>query len=125
MINIDFKLGVSRGVYNGETFKNMMSNPAFAKLTQIVSKESINPKKLVKGRINGYVADAISGIQDLKDMGLQDQVEIHPFTIHSSNVYVMLSKKSTSQETVDKFNQSLETLKTNGKQQAVISKYLN
>ena len=63
LVSKQFKLGITHGVYNGEAFKKMMQNPAFKKLTQEVSSENINPKKLIKGRIHGYIADAISGTQ--------------------------------------------------------------
>ena len=124
IITSKFKLGVTRGVYNGDEFTKLMQNPSFTKQLQTVSKESINPKKLMKGRINGYIADAISGSQLLREMGLLEKVEIHPLTIHSSDVYVMFSKKSTSEELVKQFNSSLEKLRKTGKHTQIINQYL-
>ncbi|WP_339668412.1 transporter substrate-binding domain-containing protein [Dasania marina] len=124
MVSAKFKLGLTRGVYNGDAFAKMMENPEFKKLTQVVSKESINPKKLVKNRIDGYVADAISGSQILRDMGLSDKIEIHPYTIYAADVHVLMSKKSTNPELLEKFNNSLAQLQSEGKLQAIINRYL-
>ncbi|MCZ0864098.1 transporter substrate-binding domain-containing protein [Dasania sp. GY-19] len=124
LIKTKFKLGLTRGVYNGEAFEKMMAKPEFKKLTQVVSKESINPKKLLKGRIDGYIADAMSGSHTLRELGILDQIEIHPYTIYATDVHVLISKKSNKAERVQQFNNSLIQLQKAGTLQAIIDKYL-
>ena len=124
IIGTRFELGVNRGAYNGEMFERLMENPEFSEHVDIVTTEVQNHKKLIIGRIQGFIGDAISGTHLLRERKILDKVEIHPLKIHSSSIYVMFSKKSTTPELVENFNKSLTTLEENGIHKKIIKKYL-
>jgi len=124
VVSTNFRVGIERGAYNGPEFEKLMNNESFSEQIKVVRDESINVKKLLSKRIDGYIGDAISGSQLLRDMKQLDKIEIHPLKIYSSGVYVIFSKLSSSEESIKAFNLSLANLKKNGKHQSIIDKYL-
>lgn len=119
-----FKLGVIRGYYYGETFKELMNNADFKKQVLEADGEEENYTKLIKGRIDGFVSDPFVTTSGLRKAGISDQIEMHQAVIHDNDIYVIFSKKATSQEQVAQFNQALEAMKADGIYQKIIDKYL-
>ena len=119
-----FRLGVNSGAYNGEEFAQLIEQAEFKKHVEVVNDEVQNHDKLIGKRINGFIADVLSGTNRLRERNLQDNVEVHPVHIHSDNVYVMFSKQSTTPELVETFNKSLALLKENGVYDGILKKYV-
>jgi len=124
IIGSDFQLGVVRGYYYGEAYDQLMKDPGFQKQVQDSSADKTNLNKLIKGRINGFLMEPVAATALLKEEGLQNEVEIHPMTVYSDDIYVMFSKQSTSASDVSVFNKSLEELKASGVYQQIMDKYL-
>mgnify|MGYP000229219900 CR=1 FL=1 len=123
-IGTGFIIGVNRGAFNGDEFDQLMQKKDFKKMIQVVSKESQNHDKLIAKRIDGYIGDAISGINLLHKKNIYNKIEIHPVKINSSGIYVMFSKKSTTLDLVKRFNDSLNRLKKNGVYDIILKTYL-
>ena len=110
-INVaDFKLGVVRGAYNGDHLNTLIKTPIFRENLDEVTTNIQNYKKLIAGRIDGFIADDVSAIHEMRTNGYWDKIEIYPIDIHSSDIHLMFSKKSTSPEQVELFNKSLLNL---------------
>ena len=77
----------------------------------------------MKGRIDGFLSDPLSGTAGLRKEGLLEKVKIL-MQVYSDDIFVMFSKKSTSPEIVKAFNESLSELKKNGTYDQIINKYL-
>ena len=118
-----FKLGVTRDYYYGEEYEKLLENPAFRRNLQEVTDEEINYKKLIGGRIDGFLGDPIVSTRGLKKNRLFSKVHVQ-FEVYSDDIYVMFSKKSTSPALVAKFNKSLSELKANGIHKGILNKYL-
>lgn len=121
----DVDIGVVRGYHYGEHFKVARENANTTAKIQETSADENNIKKLLKRRIDFAIVDPYSGIHLLKQLGAANKVSIHPMTVNSDNIYIMLSKKSVSQETVQKLNEGLKSIRASGEYQEIINNYLN
>lgn len=120
----EFKLGVARGYYYGEEYAALENTAEFADNLQSAGDDATNYKKLAANRLDGILADPFSAAAGLKELGLSDKVEKHS-TIYSDNIYFLMSRQSISQAFVESFNQSLQSMKSDGRLQSIIDQYLN
>ena len=125
LANGSFKLGIVREYYYGDRFAELLNDPAFKKQVLEADNENENYTKLLKNRIDGFLSDPFATAEGLRQAGLSEQIEMHPVPIHSNDIYVMFSQKSTTLEQVELFNQSLEALKADGTYAEIIEKYLS
>lgn len=124
LIRPDFKIGINRGVSNGEVFDKFLENPEFIKQVKEVTSNEFNIKKLLAGRIQGFLYEEIPGIYEIRNLGALDKVEVHPMVISSGDIHVMFSKKTLTPEFVEKFNKSLAELKEDGRYKKIMDTYL-
>ena len=87
-------MGVTREYFYGDDYDQLSKVTAFKSLIQEVQSDSLNYSKLIKNRIDGFLADPVAAAAALKKEGLLDKIEVHPMPIYSNDIYVMLSKKS-------------------------------
>jgi len=125
LTNTKFSLGVTRGYYYGDVIEALIENPKSSSLAvQIANNDKQNIDKLLAGRIDGVLLDPYVGTDILKATGNLDRVSLHAAPIKSDNIYLMFSKISSDQATVDIFNQALQKLIDTGEYQEIINKYL-
>lgn len=124
IVKHNFKLGVVRDYYYGEDHKSAMGLPDYAAKVSDVKNDTVNIQKLTSKRIDGLLIDRYVGPYLAKQLGVFDKIEVHPLKINSDNIYLMLSKKSVSQETVNEINLGLEKLKEDGQYSEILKKYL-
>ncbi|MCP3924724.1 MAG: amino acid ABC transporter substrate-binding protein [Desulfobacterales bacterium] len=122
--NIKFKVGVVNGYYYGKNYAKLIKNSKFKANVKPTRADELNIKKLVGGRLDGFLMDPVAATAKLKKLKFLSKVEIHPILIYSDNIYVMFSKKSTSLNIVKIFNKSLKDLKKRGKYDQIIRKYI-
>lgn len=125
MIDAGFRLGVGRDHYYGEAFAQAMKNPSFQRLTQEVTTDIQNIKKLEIGRIDGFLSDRYVAAHLLRERGPTGWVQAHPMYVNSNGVHLMFSKQAVQPETVARFNAALEGLKESGEYDRILAAYLN
>lgn len=124
IVKYDFKLGVTRGVYYGEEYETIKSQPQINKHLYTSTGYYRNFEKLLNGQIHGILGDKFSLMYMAKEKGALNKLEIHPLHINSDKVYLMFSKKTVSTDTIDKINNSIKEVKNNGKYDNIIRRYL-
>ncbi len=100
-----------------------MKNSKFKEITEEVTTDEINMRKLAKGRINALLIDPLFAKPLLKKLNIINEVEKSHFSVTSGTIHVMFSKKSVKPEIVKLFNKGLEKLKNNGKLKEIIETY--
>lgn len=125
MIDAGFTLGVGRDHYYGEAFVQAMKNPDFERLTQEVTTDIQNIKKLEIGRIDGFLSDRYVAANLLRERGPTGWIQAHPMYVNSNGVHLMFSKRAVQPEIVARFNAALEGLKESGEYDRILSAYLN
>jgi polar amino acid transport system substrate-binding protein len=89
-----------------------------------VSNDQVNYVKLIKKRIDGFLADPYVTNLGVTREGFLDKIERHPLPIFSTDVFIIFSKKSKLLNIVKDFNEGIKKVKQNGTYSQIINKYL-
>lgn len=123
LIASDYLIGVENGYYYGENYEKLKHSPEFmAQISSVLDIEQ-NVKMLLKGHINGFLADPFTMQSFIEKYQFKDQFEIHPLPIYQSDIYIMLSKKTCAVEDLAKINQAITTLQNEGKLAEIIQRW--
>ena len=117
------KLGIIGEYFYGDDLTALMDNEQYAGLFTPAFMGEINVARLIDGDINGFLEDSFVGASMLRRKGLDKYITAHQASIKTGDVYVMFSKASVAQTTVDKFNRALTAIKNNGQYDALVRKY--
>jgi len=112
------KIGIARGTSYGPEIDTMK-----AKFDGSADNDEMNVKKTVAGRIDGFLVDQYTGFSLIKSLKASDKIVLHPVTISSGEVYLMVSKKTKIPDLNKKLNLALKKIKENGTQAKIIAKY--
>ena len=82
-----------------------------------------NIRLVMTGRRDAFIDNLISGIATIKKMGIVDKIEILPRPVNIGAHYLGV-KKNTHSKLIRRFNQHLKKLKSEGRYDDIISKYL-
>jgi polar amino acid transport system substrate-binding protein len=123
IIHTDLTIGIIKGNYYGQIFEKLMDNKTFKEHVQSVNNDTINIKKTLSKRIDGFLCDKFAGISAINQYGAYNLLEIHPVPINSSDIHLMFSKKTCLFIDVQRFNEALRKLKKNGTLNNIIHKY--
>lgn len=120
-----FIIGVEGGYFYGKLYEKLKTQPEFqSHINEVIDLEQ-NVKMLIKGHIDGFLADPITMKSFAKKYGIDDEIEPHPIEIYQTNIHFMLSKKSCDKATLLKFNQAIVNLKKNGELENIIQRSSN
>ena len=124
ILNFPFSIGIIDGVYYGELFEQLIQKNDFKKRIHIMRSNSYNAKMVARHHLDGMLGDPIPTKQQLIKLGYLDLIKRHPMPlIDTGDIHIMLSKKSTSINTVRLLNKSISELKENGGIEKIFSKY--
>jgi len=123
IIGSKFMIGAEDGYYYGEEFESLGSLDDFnAHISQSINLEQ-NMALLMKGKIDGVLADDIAMYAFAKKYQLLSDIERHPMTIHKSEIHFMVSSKSKQRDIVKKFNVAIAKLAASGEIDKLIRKW--
>lgn len=120
----DFNLGITRGYYYGEEFKQLMNRPTFRTHVESMHSDQINYHKLFLGRIDGFLVDPVSMAHQYSMLPRAKPLSLL-FDVNRAPVHLMFSKASTNETILDLFNTALQSIKDAGTYQAITDKYLS
>jgi len=125
IVQIDFRLGVGRGVFIGDEFIRLMKNPEFKKHIYYLPTDELQQYQMLQAdRIDGYVR-SITAMDSLRaKLGHSLNLEIHPLPMLTSKQHVMFSKKSVSKAIVENFNSSLQNIVSYGIYKDIESRFI-
>jgi polar amino acid transport system substrate-binding protein len=122
----NLRLGVIVGYHYGEEFARLVQDPAFADHVEGAVDYENNITKLVHGRVDAYLVEDVGVmIAEARSLGVQDQVERHPLRLPSEELHFMFSKKTISAEQVSAVDGEIQRMKTDGRLQTILSRYLD
>jgi polar amino acid transport system substrate-binding protein len=119
-----FKLGLRKAVSFGPEFDLLVNDPHFNQSIQFVTNAKQNIQKVQRNRLDGFADDFVATTALLKSLGVNELFEVQPINIFSTDLHIMFSKRSVDKAIVERFNQGLRTLQTNGKYQKILNEYL-
>lgn len=120
----NYKLGITDGyVYANSKLNDFINNPENADIIVSSMNDLDNLKLLLKGDIDGFLADRISGASLIVNSSLESIVEEQNLDIRIP-VHIMFSKKTTDADLVEKFNSAIKEFVLSDKYKSIIKKYL-
>ncbi|MFD2166750.1 substrate-binding periplasmic protein [Thalassotalea euphylliae] len=123
LIDSPYFIGVEGGYYYGKNYEKLITDSAFRDhISEVIDLEE-NVTMLLKGHLDGFLVDPITLNSFVHKYKLQGKFEIHPLEIYEDDIFIMLSKKTRSQQDVDRFNNAIKTLKENGKLKKIVEKW--
>jgi len=120
-----FRLGTVGGYSYGAVFDTLMRDPRFVRQVQSAPSTVLNLRKLVAGRIDGFIGGRPVGIDIAKKEGVLAEIAVHPVPVSSDPVHFMFSKQSVTPDVVTAFNRALAEMKANGRSEAIMDAYLH
>ncbi len=119
------RLGIMRGYYYGPELEALMADPAFARQVDIGVDYEMNIRKLLHGRIDGFLVDDIGVmVGALAAYGAEDQAEQHPVFLAGDEFHLMFSKKSVSDSLVAEIDEVLARMEADGRLRHIMDKYI-
>lgn len=113
------KIGVARGTSYGSEIDAIK-----AKFDDSADNDTMNIKKTLAGRIDGFLVDHFTGIALINEQNAKDKIQLHPVVISTGEIYLMVSKKSKVPNLTKKLNDALKKIKANGTHAKIIAKYM-
>ena len=118
-----FRLGAQIGVRYGEDYDDLMRDPEFAATVRHVSTRRNLWMMASAGRIDGLIADEITGRTELEQMGLQDRIRNSGLVVRHTPAATAFSKKSVDPEFVERFNKANDAMVKDGSLAAIFQRY--
>jgi len=119
------QLGTVTGYYYGEEFEALMKDDGFAAQTDPAVDYDINIRKLLHGRIDGFIVDDVGVmVSALRRLGVADQIERYPLSLPGDDLHFMLSRKTVDASRVEKVNHVLGRMRDDGRLQAIMRAHL-
>ena len=118
------RLGIIDGFYYGPDVLAFINDPANAHLIVRVGNDVTNFENLMAERIDAFIIDRLVGATLTWRHGWQKQVVEMPQVVFAETIHVIFSKKTTTPELVEKFNESLERFRRDGRYNQIVRAYL-
>jgi polar amino acid transport system substrate-binding protein len=114
LVSSRYMLGVESGYYYGLDYQELIKTAGFqANISEVIDLEQ-NVTLLMEGHLDGFLVDPNTMQSFIKKYQMENEFEQHPMEIYSVDIFIMLSKQSTSIETLNKINEAIKTLTDNG-----------
>ena len=121
--NGGFRLGAQIGVSYGADYDALMQDAEFVKQVQRVSSRQSLWKMLDAGRLDGVLADQLTGRLEIAQLQLQDRIKEAGVLLPHAGASVAFSKKSIDQAFVDSFNKAFDAMQHDGSMAAILRRY--
>ena len=121
---INFRLGVQVNVAYGAEFDQLVKSPVFLKQLTTVYKSQNAWKMVDIDRIDGMIADEVTGLLELKALNLEDTITKTNLVVSSSPGLVAFSKKTIDKDFVEGFNQQLQAMISSGEYAKIYERHI-
>jgi polar amino acid transport system substrate-binding protein len=119
------RLGVIVDYYYGEALAEAASDPAFRAWIDGAPDYRTNIRKLVSGRIDGFLVEDIAVMEaELARMGMSERVERYPLRIPGEKLHFMFSRKTVEPDLVAQVDAAVAQMRADGRLAAITAKYL-
>lgn len=119
-----FRLGAQIGVYYGADYQQLISNPLFAARMALVTNRANLWRMVEKGRIDGVIANEHSGVYEIHQLGLDEQITATAVVVSTDAAEVAFSKRSNEMDFVQAYADALRALVADGSYQRIVQRYV-
>jgi len=123
LCNTHYSIATERGYFYGDEFAKSSKLKCFqTHIYEVIDIEQ-SIEMLLKGRINGLLADPHTIAAFSKKYKITGQIEAHPVKIYQTKIHIMLSKKSLNKRVLTKIDNAIIALKNEGVIEKILSKW--
>lgn len=117
-----FRVGITRGTFHGPLFESLKKAKVFHDQIVEVSSDMQNHKKLVSGRIDGFIQE--SSLFEVNNNIVKQQINMTPLLlIGETDLHFVFSRATTTEDLVAHFNEGLRQLKLSGRYHEILARY--
>jgi len=125
VVSAGMRLGVVTGYYYGEDFEALSETDGFAALVDPAADYDTNIRKLLHGRIDGFIVDDVGVmVSAVRRLGVEDQVERHPLILEGDDLHFMFSRKTVDALRVEGINHAIRRMAEDGRLEEIMRKHL-
>lgn len=124
LIGTDFRLAVRRDASYGVEYDALVNKPPFSSHLTFVPSANSGLQMMAAGRMDGWIADELTGILTIAQMGLQKVIVRSDLITSEDADLVAFSKATTDAVLVQKFNDALGTMVADGSYRKLLERYL-
>lgn len=124
LVGTDFRLAAQIDVSYGPDYDALMKNPQFRARVSPLTLRSSAWKMIERDRIDGLIADEISGLLELRQLGLSDVISNTRIVVSGAPAYFAFSKKTNDQDFVNAFSNVFTAMLSDGRYKAIAQRYL-
>lgn len=119
-----FRLGIQIGVVYSSEYAELINHADFKARTVAVTDRRGAWQMLSAGRLDGLIADEVTGLLELQQLGLTRQVVRSQLVVSEEPAVVAFSRKSVQPEFVEQFNAALAAVVADGSYVRIKQPYL-
>lgn len=120
----DFRLGAQIDVFYGEDYATQMNNPEFSKRIDTITSRRSAWKMMELGRIDGLIADEVSALTELQQLGLSDLVKKTGVITSTEPATIAFSKRTIRSDFVVRFNAGFAEALADGSYKTIRERYI-
>lgn len=116
----DLRLGVVKGYSYGDAIDAWLRDPAHNQRRIEGSSVRQNLDQLIQGKVDLVAVDRLVGAAMIWEQGMADRVVIGHQPVFSGPIVALFSRKSTTPELLEAFNQALQTIRDDGRYNQIV-----
>ncbi len=124
LVGTDFRLAAQIDVSYGADYDALMTHPEFRARVSPLTLRSSAWKMLERDRIDGLIADEVSGLLELQQLGLSNIVLKTRVIVSAAPATFAFGKKTNDQEFVNAFNTVFTAMLADGRYKTIAQRYL-
>ncbi len=119
----DFRFGIQIGVSYGQEFDALAEDEVFStQLERLSSRQSLW-QMLDLGRVDGVIADEMTGRLEVKQLGLESRISLSALEFPAAPSYFIFSRQTTTAAFVAQFDKHLRELIETAQYQGILDSY--
>lgn len=119
------KVGVVNEYYYGDDVATLYADDKLRSMFIGAIISELNVARLLDEEIDGLLEDSFVGASLLRRKGLDKYIKPHTISMGNSDVYVMFSKASVTEQQVQQFNNGMNQIRSSGVYEQIVDKYTN
>lgn len=124
IVGTDFRLAVQIDVSYGPNYDELMKKPEFKSRVSPLTLRRSAWKMIDRDRIDGLIADEVTGLLELQQLGLADAMAKTRVLVSGDPALFAFSKKTVTRDFVDAFDKAFGVLVADGRYREIAQRYL-
>ncbi len=124
LLESDFRLGAQIGVSYSDEYATLVQNPDYEKNIQYLSRRESLWRMLARNRIDGVIASKLTGIYEIRELGLGGRIVPSSLVVSDQPAYFMFSRKSVDADFVSDFDLVLQSMLEDGTYEIIVNRHV-